>query len=375
MYIQTYVNKNVLDAALERMSFVFDNFENITVSISGGKDSTVLAHIALLEAKRRGRRIGLFFFDEEMVYESTVQQVEYLMDLYPENTIRLWLQIEFELTNATSLTHGGIICWKDGEHKTWMRSKKSFAIQHKMWSAENEILCKYKRLEFYAILKNFENCYKNTAFLVGLRAAGESINRFRTMVRNPIDINGHTIFYGTKKEKGNAALYPLYDWNFHDIWKYIYENGLRYNRVYDWQFMKGMGLNEMRVSSLIHEKSFKCLCELPEFEPKTYERLCKRVKGVAFAQDAGRKKEMFRVRKLPKNFQSWLKYKEFLLLTYPDQAKREYFVKRFRNHYQNEYVARQECRQLILNDFENSLPIDNRIDPREQLLKYYREVL
>ena len=46
--IQSYAaKKSVLEAARERMAFVFDSFEQIIVSVSGGKDSTVMAHLAL----------------------------------------------------------------------------------------------------------------------------------------------------------------------------------------------------------------------------------------------------------------------------------------------------------------------------------------
>ena len=124
MLKQVYINKTVLESARERISYVFDEFENIIVSISGGKDSTVLAHLALLEAHKRGRRIGIFFLDEEVVYDSTIKQVDYIMTLYPENTVPLWLQVEFKLTNATSLTESQLICWEAGKHKIWMRSKR-----------------------------------------------------------------------------------------------------------------------------------------------------------------------------------------------------------------------------------------------------------
>ena len=50
-------------------------------------------------------------------------------------------------------------------------------------------------------------------------------------------------------------------------------------------------------------------------------------------------------------------------------------ARRFARHLDNEYVARQQVRQLILNDFENNLPVDNRPDPRDELVAYYREVL
>ena len=102
MIKQVYISKNVLEATKERIAFIFDEFENIVVSISGGKDSTVLAHLALTEAHKRNRRIGIFFLDEEVVYDSTVKQVEYIMNLYPENTIPLWFQIEFHQIGRAS---------------------------------------------------------------------------------------------------------------------------------------------------------------------------------------------------------------------------------------------------------------------------------
>jgi len=69
-------DKNVLEAARERIAFVFEHYEDIIVSISGGKDSTVLAHLALSEAHKRERRIGVHFLDEEVVYQSSVDQVD-----------------------------------------------------------------------------------------------------------------------------------------------------------------------------------------------------------------------------------------------------------------------------------------------------------
>jgi predicted phosphoadenosine phosphosulfate sulfurtransferase len=372
MLKQVYVNKSVLEAARERIAYIFDEFENIIVSISGGKDSTVLAHLALKEANRRGRRIGLFFLDEEVVYESTIEQVDYLMNLYPQNTIKLWLQIEFNLTNATSLTEPYLRCWEAGKHKIWMRPKRKDAIHHPSWDRESEvILNKDIGLDFYAVLKNFQLTRHNTAFLVGLRAT-ESPNRWRAVSKNP---GYKDIFWSTAMENGNVSFYPLYDWNFHDIWKYIYDEKLRYSKIYDYMYKKGLGLSEIRVSSLIHEKSFKALVELPEFEPKTYDRLLRRVKGISVGNLYGKESKMLQVSKLPKNFKSWRHYRDFLLETYPDQTKKEIFVRRFEKHLDNEYVARQQCRQLVLNDYENNLPVDNKPDPRIERLKYWQEVL
>ncbi|MFA5922342.1 MAG: phosphoadenosine phosphosulfate reductase family protein [Methylococcaceae bacterium] len=375
MATQIYLNgQNVLDAARKRIAFIFDNFDNIHVSVSGGKDSTIIAHLALLEAHKRQRKIGLFFLDEEVVYQSTVEQIEYMMSMYPENTNRLWLQIPFYLTNATSLEESQLMCWEPGKHKHWMRPKGKGNIVAKPWDpAKEKFTSGYSWLDFYAVLENFQCCYTNTAFIVGLRGT-ESPNRWRIMTKNPVNIGGEDVYWATKKGE-NVTMYPIYDWNFHDVWRYIYDEKLKYSKIYDHQFMKGFSINEMRISSLIHEKSFKSLCELPEFEPKTYEKLCNRVKGIQFAQETGKSASMFKVRKLPKNFKSWIVYRDFLLDTYPNDTHREKFATRFARQLNNEFVARQQCRQLVLNDYENNLPVDNKPDPRTELISYYMENL
>ncbi len=372
MLKQVYVNKNVLMSARERMAYIFDEFENIIVSISGGKDSTTLAHLALLEAKKRNRKIGIFFLDEEVVYDSTVKQVDWLMNLYPENTTRLWFQMEFHLTNATSLKEGQLISWEKGKHKIWMRPKMPYAIQHKPWDVAKEtVRDKNKGFGFYDALENFQHSRTDTAFLVGLRAT-ESPNRWRAVSKNP---GYKDICWCTKMPNGCASFYPLYDWNFHDIWKYIYDAGLQYSKIYDFMYKKGMGINEIRVSSLIHEKSFKALVDLPEFEPDTYNRLLKRIGGISIGNLYGKDAKMLRVRQLPKNYQTWMDYRDFLLETYPDPSKKDIFVKRFAKHLNNPHVARQECRQLILNDYENNLPVDNKPDPREATIQKWRDLL
>ena len=372
---QVYGGRNVLDAARERIAFIFDHFDGIHVSISGGKDSTVLAHLALIEAQRRGRRIGIFFLDEEVVYQATIDQVTYIMEeMAPDHVIPLWLQMEFHLTNATSLTETQFVPWEPGKHTVWMRPKKSYAIKFPNWDRSTETVAdKNKGFGFYDVFANFERCYTDTASLVGLRGT-ESPNRWRTVSKNPASIGGEQVYWATAKG-ANFSMYPLYDWNFHDVWKYIFDQGLRYHRIYDYQFRKGYPLNEMRISSLIHEKSFKALVDLPEFEPDTYNRLLKRAKGIALAQETGKKAKLFRARKLPKNYASWRAYRDFLLATHPDPDKAAILARRFERHLDNEYVARQQVRQLILNDYENNLPVDNRSDPSEDWISYYREVL
>ena len=48
--MKVYNDKNVFDAAMERIEFAFDKFDNLCVSYSGGKDSTaMLLHMIELQ--------------------------------------------------------------------------------------------------------------------------------------------------------------------------------------------------------------------------------------------------------------------------------------------------------------------------------------
>lgn len=372
MLKQVYMKDNVIEATKKRISYVFDEFENICVSVSGGKDSTVLAYLVLSEAHRRNRKVKVLFIDEEVVYQSTIEQIRYIMNMFPENTLPCWLQFEFNLTNATSFKNSQLKCWEKGKSKIWLRHKEHNSIQCKPWAKEGEtIRNKEKGFGFYDVIDNFQRTNPNTCFFVGLRAT-ESPHRWRAVSKNA---SYKDIYYSTNIGNGSISCYPLYDWNFSDIWKFIYDNKLRYSKIYDYQFKKGMHHQEMRVSSLIHEKSFKALVELPEFEPKTYDKLLKRIDGISVGNLYGKDTKMLQVRKLPKNFKSWKDYRDFLLKTYPDEDKKKIFKERFSRHLNNNYVARQQCRQLILNDYENNLPVDNKPDPREKTIQKWRDLI
>lgn len=371
MLAKEYKDINVLEATKKRLEYVFDEFDNIMVSISGGKDSEVLCYLALQEARKRGRKIGIFFLDEEVVYQSTIEMVEYLMSMYPENTNRFWVQIPFNLSNSTSYTDNQLHAWEQAKKPVWMHKRSSKNILNKTWSHKTRVSNKLKGFGFYDLLYNFELSFENTAFLVGLRA-DESLNRYRTMVKN----TGYKdIYWSTKRAGTNYTFYPIYDWSFSDIWKFIGENNLKYHKFYDFAYRKGKTINEIRVSSLTHEQSFKSIKDLPEFEFDTYEKLLKRLKGISFAQETAKDRKMFRVQKLPKNYKSWREYRDFLLLTYPNKELKKKFEKRFAKHLNNEYVARQECKQLILNDVENVFAVKNTEDPITERVNYWKKVL
>ena len=65
MATKKYIDKSVLQASKERISNIFDNFEKYYISFSGGKDSTVMTHLVMEEAIKRGKKVGLLIIDLE----------------------------------------------------------------------------------------------------------------------------------------------------------------------------------------------------------------------------------------------------------------------------------------------------------------------
>ena len=351
---KVYLEKDVLTAAKERISLVFDEFENIVCSCSGGKDSTAMFDLALQEAKKRGRKINVFFLDQEAEYQSTIDQVEKIMS--NEHVIPYWYQVPCYMTNSTSFKDEMLYAW--GEDEEWMRDKHPLAIH----SIEED----YPK-RFYKLIEWFEKQWNgsNTCFLVGLRAE-ESLNRFRNVIKNP----GYKDWYYSTFLNGILTVYPIYDWTFEDVWIYIANNNLEYNKIYDFMYAKGFDIQKMRVSNLVHEQAFRSLATLQEFEPDTYNKLLDRVGGIHVAARYSDEATVFDVRERPKRFKTWKEYRDFLLETTPLKRK-ERFIERFKNQPDHEATYRGQCRQLLLNDWENNIPVPTQasIKRREKALE------
>lgn len=331
-----YKQKNVLLASQERISMIFDMYKNVSVSVSGGKDSSIIFSLAHKEAIKRNRNIDVVFIDQEAEYKSTIDVIRYISKL--PNVNMKWYQIPFCMTNSVSYEQDYLKCW-DGEN---IREFELDSIKN---------IGNTSSLTWEKMLPFIEKLHKEpTAQIIGLRS-NESLNRYRAVTKNPAidDIN-----WSSKTSNQNLInFYPIYDWGFDDVWRYIYDNDIKYNKVYDYQFAKDYHKEEMRISCLIHEKSYKCLCDLPEFEPQTFEWLCERVKGIDTAMRYAKEKQMYSNEKLPTHYKSWREFRDFLLGNHPNKKQKERFTKRFSNHPNREEVFKQQVGQLLINDWEN----------------------
>lgn len=348
-----YLNKTTLEAARERISMLFDNFKRINVSISSGKDSTVLFHLALQEAQKRGRTITAFFLDQEAEYQASIELIRLMMNM--PNVEPMWYQVPLYMTNATSTSDYFLYAWGEGEK--WMRPKEPNSVHS--FDGPNP------PQRFYEFFPWYEKQDTDTAYLVGLRAE-ESITRYRAVTKRPgwNGLRWSTLDGDVKK------FYPIYDWTVYDIWKFIYDHNLPYNKIYDLMHQANYSLYKgMRVSNLIHEKSYKCLIDLPRFEPETYNALCERISGIATAARYASEKLVFSNKQLPAHYKSWQEFRDFLLDNMPNSEHQQRFRARFAKQGSTERIYRAQVGQMLIYDYENSTPIDLKASERAQEMR------
>jgi predicted phosphoadenosine phosphosulfate sulfurtransferase len=344
-----YQEKNVLEAARERVAMIFDNFKDISVSISSGKDSSVCYYLFLQEAIKRDRKITAFFQDQEAEYQASIDLMKIMMT-HP-NVIPVWYQVPIYLTNATSYTDYFLYAWGEGE--SWMRPKDPQAI--------HSISEEYPK-RFYDFFKWYEKKDTEAAYIVGLRAE-EGIIRYRAVTK----YSGWGGLRWSTLDGDVKKFYPIYDWSVTDVWKFIYDYNIPYNKIYDLMYKNNCSIyNRMRVSNLIHEKSYKCLGDLPRYEPETYDKLCKRIGGVATASRYASERLVFSNKQLPKHYKTWEEFRDFLLSNIPNEEQRETFRARFEKQEKNERIYQAQCGQLLINDYEGSTSMDTKKEERVQ---------
>lgn len=323
-----YLDISVMQAAKERISKTFDDFEKIYISFSGGKDSTVMTHLVLSEAIKRGKKVGLLIIDLEAQYSETITHIEEMIEEYQDYIDLHWFCGELLLRNAVSDFQPKWVCWDENSKDTWVREKPKKASD---LSQYDFYIPKMEFEEFMVIFGKWYANEKSCAGFIGIRS-DESLHRYRAITSRKDGLMHKDYKWTTKIAANIYNIYPIYDWRTEDIWLFHLKNQhLSYNKIYDMMTKAGVKFSNQRLCQPFGDDQKKGLWLYHILEPMTWYKLLNRVSGVnsgaLYVQESGNINGSLDVTK-PENH-TWESYTNYLLKSLPVKMQ---------NHYKERFI-------------------------------------
>lgn len=322
--MKRYLQKNVYEAAQDRLAVIFEKFERIYVSFSGGKDSGVLLNLVLDYMRRHGitRKVGVLVVDLEGQYKESENYIREMIDENIDLIDPYWVCLPLNLRNAVSQYEPFWCCWDPEHQEKWIRPMPDHPA---VVSDPAHFPFFRHRMEFEEFVPEFGKWYSDgrpTACLVAIRT-DESLNRFRaikSMAKETLD--GHK--WTTRVNEHVYNCYPIYDWRVEDIWIANGRFGWKYNRIYDLFYKAGAKLSEMRLCQPYGDDQRISLDMFRVIEPDTWARVVNRVSGANFGNIyAGTKAIGYRQVQLPPGH-TWKSYTKLLLASLPPDIRAHY---------------------------------------------------
>lgn len=243
-----YEDRNVYEAALDRIDKIYNSHDEVWVSFSGGKDSLAMLKLVEEYFEKEGYtdKINVIFRDEEVINTPVREFVLSMVDNPKYNFKYYATQLESEIYILGEKRK--YIQWD--ENREWIVPKPECAITLKGV---------YDQYKFDKVL--FEKKNRRVCTLVGIRA-DESLIRFSGITNSKVS-------YLTKNPAlKNATLgKPIYDWKQNDIFKYFYDNNIEYCQVYDMQIFNK---DSLRVATVLHAEAAKHLNKVKTLDPVLY---------------------------------------------------------------------------------------------------------
>lgn len=329
MQVKKYQSQNVLDAARERIEKIFDSFDRIYLSFSGGKDSTVMLHLVMDEAIKRGRNVGVLVIDLEAQYADTIKHIYKVVDKYKANMDLYWVCVPLLLRNAVTNFEPQWCCWDENKKDIWIRQKPEQA------KTEKDLPFFIPKMEFEEFMVLFGEWYsqgEQTAAFIGIRA-DESLHRYCAIATWDKQGRQFKDYIWTTKIGVNVYnVYPIYDWRTEDVWRYHAKFPDKpHNQIYDKMYMAGVKISQQRLCQPYGDDQRRGLWLYHILEPETWFKLVARVNGAnsgsLYIQESGNMTGYNKIKK-PENH-TWRSFCNLLLQTMPKKT-RDHYIYRFR---------------------------------------------
>ncbi|WP_435947289.1 phosphoadenosine phosphosulfate reductase [Dryocola sp. BD586] len=314
----------VFDATTERITWTLDTFSRVCLSLSGGKDSTVMLHRTADIARLMGRKFCVLFIDWEVQFQMTIDHVRALKAEYADVIEQfIWVALPLTTVNGVSQFQPEWVCWEKG--RSWVRESPADAITDPDY------------FSFYASAMTFEDFTLGfsdwfagkspAAMMIGIRT-DESLNRYRAITNRQKICYADDKPWTTASASGNTwNIYPIYDWKVSDIWTYFARNpNKRCNPLYNLMYQAGVPMRFMRVCEPFGPEQRQGLWLYHILEPERWALLCQRVSGANTGGTYARNNSAFYARRhLTKpGHLSWKAYAFALLDSMPEPTAEHY---------------------------------------------------
>lgn len=327
---------NVYEAAMERMRIIFQEFDNVLVAFSAGKDSGVMLNLAYKYAKETDQlhKLAMYYEDYEAGYHFTD---EYADRMFKNLDIprKYWLCLPISAACSVSIYEPRWIPWDKDKKDIWVRDMPDYDY------VVHEDNCPYPfvkgtkgfdaRIQF---AEWFASEHGKTAVLIGLRAQ-ESLTRRAIFTSQARTMMYKELNWSKVVEDDVINFYPVYDWQTEDIWVCNYKYEFDYNKIYDLYWQAGLTIDQMRVASPFHASGQNDLKLYRVIDPNNWGKMVGRVNGCNFGGIYGGTTAMgWRTITKPSHF-TWKEYAHFLLSTLPEKTKKkfEYHIERFKREW------------------------------------------
>lgn len=347
-----YLQKSVYEAAVERIQTTFKEFDNYYVSVSGGKDSSVMLQLMAQEARVAKKKFSVLYIDLEAQYAETIKHINELIDATKDVVDHwYWCALPLSLRNAVSAIQPKWICWDKKEKDKWVRDAPTRRTDVDLITEDSlpaEWTWFFRGMEFEEFIIWFAKWFNETNG--GITAAGigirsdESLNRFRTIVSEKKerykDYPWTTRVHMKSKALNVYNFFPIYDWRTEDDWTAIANLGFKFNQIYELMYKNGVSIHEQRLCQPYGDDQRKGLDQFRTLEPETWEKVLRRVEGVNFGNIYCRTSLLGNITSEKPDGLTWQQYAVFLLESiglYAPEVRDHYYhkIKTFLSWYED----------------------------------------
>ncbi|MDR0768744.1 MAG: DUF3440 domain-containing protein [Dysgonamonadaceae bacterium] len=324
--------QNVYELAMSRIEILFREFDNIYVSFSGGKDSSVLLNLCIqyIRDNNLNVKIGVFHMDYEIQYKDTLQYVDRVLRTNSDIIEVYRVCVPFKVITCTSMYQTYWRPWDDDYKDCWVRemppdcyTKEDFPFySNEIWDYDFQTLFS----QWYHQLKKA----KRTCCLVGIRTQ-ESYHRWKTIYGNRRCFMYRNLRWTRELTETTTDTiynaYVIYDWLTTDIWTANGRFKWDYNHLYDLYYQAGVSLEKQRVASPFISEAQDNLYLYRALDPDMWGKMMCRVNGVNFTAIYGNTSAVARYKAVLPKGHTWESYMHFLLSTLPEATRLNYLKK------------------------------------------------